>query len=557
MTHRYIIRSKMAWAILLLSICLAMAWTVSLPASEEDGPALSTNETFESAVPQLLDAATETLQHESTEQPSSTASAPPADSPNALRFVRSLPTVAGPAAPPVRTADAGLHKLDLGDLIVTDLKLDETPAAKSPAGDAPATDAAPTSLNQNKPAVSTPAATDEAADAAEPEKDTAEPDSATPSPGALTPMQKALRAKIVKALRLNYPQHLNSRDHNPWEMMHGLIAYGVDTKFFRNAPGGPTVNGAAYLCVNGKCHGLNLLYVEDGRIMVRKGPYVQGHYGQFLAILAQAHVPSDYVLRADGKEFTISDLIKSEMETCQAGTELTFKLISLAHYLPVDTTWKNDDGEEWSIPRLISEEIKQPILHTAACGGTHRLMGLSYALYKRNLEGLPIDGQYARAQKYLREYHNYAFLLQNPDGSFSTEWFKGKGNRDDVDRKVKTTGHILEWLSFSLPEEELFDARTVKAVNFLAGVLLMGPNHQWEVGPHGHALHALRIYERRAYANYSFEEPEARPEIVQATPEATAAPSSKQKPQRSTLQRLNPRRSPSQQGMRTPSPRTR
>jgi len=541
MTQRHIIRSKTAWGILLLSMCLASAWSASLTASEESGPEVIVLEIGE---PRLLDGNPQPIEEEQPDEP---ADSVPSDdavrTANALRFTPVHVTVAGPQVLPIRVADSGLHKKDLGDLIITDRQLEDiaTTSIVIPSAQGPVADEQPSDENTER-------------DASDVDSKPADPIPNELTPIELTPMQKALRAKIVKALRLNYPQHLNTRDHNPWEMMHGLIAYGVDTKFFRNAPGGPTVNGAAYLCVNGKCHGLNLLYVEEGRIMVRKGPYVQGHYGQFLAILAQAHIPSDYVLRADGKEFTVSDLIKSEMETCQTGTELTFKLISLAHYLPIETTWENDDGEEWSIPRLISEEIKQPILHTAACGGTHRLMGLSYALYKRNLEGLPIDGQYARAQKYLREYHNYAFLLQNPDGSFSTEWFKGKGNRDDVDRKVKTTGHILEWLAFSLPEDELFDDRTIKAVNFLAGVLLMGSSHEWEVGPHGHALHALRIYERRAYANYSFDEPGPSPEIVQAKPDPKAAARANSKT-RPNPQRSAPRRH-SSQGMRTP-PRTR
>ena len=68
------------------------------------------------------------------------------------------------------------------------------------------------------------------------------------------------------------------------------------------------------------------------------------------------------------------------------------KLIGLVHYLPPDTTWKNNMGQTFDIPRLIREELKQPIVG-AACGGTHRLMGFSYAVQKRKKQGLPITGQ--------------------------------------------------------------------------------------------------------------------------------------------------------------------
>ena len=68
-------------------------------------------------------------------------------------------------------------------------------------------------------------------------------------------------------------------------------------------------------------------------------------------------------------------------------TELTFKLIALAHYLDSDATWTSETGDEWSISRLIEEEIQSPIIG-AACGGTHRLMGLSYAVRERVKHGL-------------------------------------------------------------------------------------------------------------------------------------------------------------------------
>ena len=71
----------------------------------------------------------------------------------------------------------------------------------------------------------------------------------------------------------------------------------------------------------------------------------------------------------EGKQFTVADLIESEKLGCQTGMELTFKLISLSHYLDPDATWKNSTGEEWSISRLIHEEIKSPI-NGVACGGT-------------------------------------------------------------------------------------------------------------------------------------------------------------------------------------------
>ncbi|MFM9196329.1 MAG: hypothetical protein ACKOWG_11420, partial [Planctomycetia bacterium] len=90
--------------------------------------------------------------------------------------------------------------------------------------------------------------------------------------------------------------------------------------------------------------------------------------------------------------------------------------------------------------------------------------------------------------------------LQNRDGSFSTEWFKYPADReDDIDRKIQTTGHILEWLVASLDQEELFQPRVTAAVEFLSAALAREPSREWKIGPLGHALHALTIYQERAW----------------------------------------------------------
>jgi len=313
-----------------------------------------------------------------------------------------------------------------------------------------------------------------------------------------SPEMLRLCDKLRTVLAKYYPRHQSARSNTPWEVMHAIIAYGVDTQIFREGPGSEKVNAIGYMSYNYPCHGQRMLYLNRGRIDASRGVGVQGHGGQFLAILAQSHVMHDYPMMVDGKQYTLSDLIDTEKATCVAGEELTFKLIALSHYLDSDATWKSDNGQQWSIQRLIKEELKQPI-RGAACGGTHRLMGHSYSLYKRRQQNKPIDGEFARAQTFIRDYHRYTFSLQNPDGSFSTAWFERKGNEPSIDRKLKTTGHILEWISFSLSDEELRDPRMIKAVDFLATTLNNHDKHTWEIGPLGHGLHALLIYEDRVF----------------------------------------------------------
>jgi hypothetical protein len=124
-------------------------------------------------------------------------------------------------------------------------------------------------------------------------------------------------------------------------------------------------------------------------------------------------------------------------------------------------------------------------------------MGFSYAVRKREQRGEPLEGQWLRAKKYVDAYHEYTFKLQNPDGSFSTDWFRSRASSPDIQRRVQTTGHILEWLVYSLPRERLSDPRVLHAVRYLSR--LMTEHRQWEIGPQGHALHALVLFDQRMF----------------------------------------------------------
>jgi hypothetical protein len=315
----------------------------------------------------------------------------------------------------------------------------------------------------------------------------------------LSPELAQLKQRTQAALAHYYQNWtLNTRDHSPWEVMHAIVAYGVDTRLRRGGPSGEPMTAIGHLCFSGVCKNQPILTIRKGELYALRGPGVQGHSGQFLAILAQSYLQRDYPLYVGGQKFTLEDLIAAEQKDCEAGTELTFKLISLMHYLPSDATWKNFQGQEWSLERLIREEIVQPV-RGAACGGTHRLMGLSYAVRKREQRGEPITGMYLEAQKYIDQYHNYTWSLQNPDGSFSTAWFVRKEARNDIDRRMQTTGHTLEWLAFSLSDEELRDPRMVKAVKYVTDLLLNESVSEWEIGHLGHAVHALQIYNERVF----------------------------------------------------------
>ena len=315
-----------------------------------------------------------------------------------------------------------------------------------------------------------------------------------------TPRFTRLRARIVQTLAAYQKRPLNTAQHTPWEVMHGFIAFGIPTKIRVGGPAGDPVNAIGWVNTGGRCGGQVMLAAAGDRLTALRGIGVQGHSAQYLAVLAQSRVAMNSPITIQSKAFTVADLVAEEKLACKSGTELTFALIALAHYLPTDSEWTARDGKKWTLEKLAAEEIEQPI-RGAPCGGTHRLFGLAYGCQRRLRATGQLDGVYLRADKFVRDYQQFTLTkLQNRDGSFSTEWFKYPADReDDIDRKIQTTGHILEWLVSSLDQEALFQPRVTAAVEFLSATLAREPSREWKIGPLGHALHALTIYQERAW----------------------------------------------------------
>jgi hypothetical protein len=309
-----------------------------------------------------------------------------------------------------------------------------------------------------------------------------------------TAAQRARLDQVQLALDYYLENPETTAARSPWAVMHALLAFGSDYEMI--GPSNQRVNAIGWMCHNGLCRTQRIFTPRGNSFVPNVGGGVQGHQGQFLAILAQCQVPPDYPIQIGNQKFTVEDLVLYEMATCREKSELTFKLIGLSYYLDSDKQWRANDGRVWSIQRLIQEELAQPVVGSA-CGGTHRLMGYSFAIKQRVLQGQPLQGQYLRAAKFINEFIEYTWQLQNPDGSFSTNWFEGRGNEPNVERKVQTTGHMLEWLLFTVSDQDVRSKRVEKAIDFLMSNIYDNRQLKWPIGPRGHATRALSLYEKR------------------------------------------------------------
>ena len=430
-----------------------------------------------------------------------------------------LPSASGPSLPQLPTPAV------IGDSPAANASIEEASkdGEPEPTPAAPAVvESAPTQSNESPADNTTPV--DDAANT-QPQPAASAPGKAAPvvtAPASIAPGAKApatditpvtdlpplsrqmvsLKNRVRTVLKGYYRKALNSKENDPWESMHGMLAYGVHSRIHDGGPNGQLITSVGWLCYNKPCKGQTLLYVTpSGELRAKYGVGLPGHLGQFLAMLAQCHVAPDYPIHVGDHEFTVKDLIEAEKKTCYPKSELTFKLIALQHYADLNDKWVNDQGVDWDFPRLISEELAQPI-RGAACGGTHRLSGLSLVVKARLRRGEPLDGEYQKANDFVKKYQQYAFRLQNRDGSLSTSWFRGSGDEDDINRRIKTTGHILEWLCYSLSDEQLREPQTVRAVTYLANLMYSNYDNEWEIGPRSHATHALLLYDQRVFQPY-------------------------------------------------------
>jgi hypothetical protein len=165
------------------------------------------------------------------------------------------------------------------------------------------------------------------------------------SPPPLTRQLVNLRSRVRSVLNGYYRKSLNSREHDPWEVMHGMLAYGVKSRVHQGGPRGELITSVGWLCYNKPCKGLTMMHVtRDGELRAKYGVGLQGHLGQLLAMLAQCHVSADYPIRVGKHEFTIHDLVEAEKKTCYPKSELTFKLLAFQYYLDLNEKWVNDQG---------------------------------------------------------------------------------------------------------------------------------------------------------------------------------------------------------------------
>lgn len=317
-------------------------------------------------------------------------------------------------------------------------------------------------------------------------------------PESLEPDQ--LKTRVEAAL-----QDVRERDllttHAFWTVFHGILGTGLEKTMLTDPETKKTVNAIDYICKGGKIRGLQFLPTEDG-LDVRLGPQFegQGHQDQFIAEMAQWGMAKERKFKVGKQDYTFEDFIKHS--TARASVtkeqELSWAIIVIAQFYGTEYSWTNSAGEKLHMRDVVKYELDASI-NEAACGGTHRLFGLTWAYHLHLKHGGKSEGVWKNVEAKIAQYKKLARDLQNPDGMMSTAYFRGKESQPNAELRISTTGHIVEWLALAMTDDELKAPWMQRAVHALAMQLLDLKDDAIDGGALYHAAHGLHIYHERVW----------------------------------------------------------
>jgi hypothetical protein len=323
------------------------------------------------------------------------------------------------------------------------------------------------------------------------------------------PASKLLKDRIDFALQRVAERELETT-YGFWTIFHAILGLGPENMMLVDPKTKERFKAIDYICegkpVNGlrffvTPHGLDVETATrpDGKIAIFVG---QGHQDQFIAEMVQWGLPPDRTFVVEGKNYKFQDFLnhtKMRASTTQK-QELSWAILVIGEHFGTDHAWTNERGEKLRFEDIVRYELNEPI-DTAACGGTHRLFGLTWALHRHREKGGKLEGVWKDVAAKLEEHKQNAKKNRNGDGCFSTDYFKGPGDVKENQLRISTTGHILEWLSLAMTDKELKQGWVEDAVNALAKTIWESQREGIEGGALYHAAHGLNMYRDRVFGD--------------------------------------------------------
>ncbi len=316
-------------------------------------------------------------------------------------------------------------------------------------------------------------------------------------PPATTATEDPLLKQIDLAIQANSQRYLVANSNSPWQIFHGLLAYRQDFKVRVGTEKMSAIEWVATMEPQFDRQPLLMKTQHGAKFHPFTRPYAfEGHPAQTLALMSESHLPLDYKFKIGNEQVTILDFINNTMMEVNPKEEITWVLWALINYVKVDAQWVNQWGQPWSIEQLVLHQTRAKV-EGGPCGGNHGLFALVRARDKYLATGRPLRGAWLEADQKIQRYIQIARSLQNPDGSFSNEFYEGRGFSRDMNERFDTTGHTFEFLSIGLPDAQLNEPWVRNAATVLANELYQHRRAQPSCGPMYHSLNALMNYRNR------------------------------------------------------------
>src|SRR5262249_5539186 len=88
---------------------------------------------------------------------------------------------------------------------------------------------------------------------------------------------------------------------------------------------------------------------------------------------------------------------------------------------------------------------------------------------------------------------------RNSDGSFSTKYMAGPGKASDLQARISSSGHVLEWLCLALTDAQMKEKWVEQAADAVASMIADSADQAIESAGLYHACHGLQIYYTRRF----------------------------------------------------------
>jgi len=311
-------------------------------------------------------------------------------------------------------------------------------------------------------------------------------------------------------------RHLSLKEHAAWQIIHGALAFRRDFPVLLD--GEREVSALEHVLRGGAMRGWefepgDVLDPATGHrglraVLAPGSKSGQGHADQWLGYLAECGLEADDEIRVGDTTYHISDIVaQAEGDVPRnVDREYSWTLMGLTSYRPTDHEWVASDGKQWSIEDLVRIECEHD-LATSACGGTHRMYGLTMAFNRHLAQGRPVEGAWATASDRIAESARRAREFQNPDGSFSSHYFERPGMAADITQTLGSSGHVFEFLMMAMTDEEVRHPKMEQAALRICGILERTRDLPLECGALYHAAHGLVLYRTRRFGAPDFSHP--------------------------------------------------